>query len=65
MRTLVSTVFIGVSLMAAPAFAQQHPWVASCVYSSNCGTSWPGSLNNDQATARAHASHRVIRKLAQ
>ena len=64
MRTLLATVFIGVGLMSAPAFAQQHPWVSSCVYAGNCGAPWPGSLNSDQATARAHVSHRVIRKLA-
>jgi len=60
MRTLLTTVFVGVSLMAGPALAQQHPWVASCVYAGNCGAPWPGSVEN----AHAHASHRVIRNLS-
>lgn len=64
MRTLLSTVVVGVTLVAAPAFAQQHPWVASCVYAGNCGTAWPGTNINDQATAHARASHRVLKKLA-
>jgi hypothetical protein len=29
MRTLVSTILVGVSLIAGPAFAQQNPWVPS------------------------------------
>lgn len=33
MRTLVSTFVVGACLVAAPAFAQQHPWAPSSVYS--------------------------------
>ena len=29
MRTFVSTAIVGLTLVATPALAQQHPWVAS------------------------------------
>lgn len=32
MRTLVSTVVIGICLAAAPALAQQHPWVPNGIH---------------------------------
>jgi hypothetical protein len=34
MRTLVSTFLVGICLVAAPALAQQHPWVPSGAYTS-------------------------------
>jgi hypothetical protein len=37
MRTLFSTFLVGISLVAAPALAEQNnPWVASCVYTKSC-----------------------------
>jgi hypothetical protein len=50
MRKLVSIFLFAVSLIAGPAFAQQHPWVPSSVYA--------GTLSND---APARASSRSIR----
>ena len=41
MRTLVGSSLLGVSLIGSliggPALAQQHPWVAGCVYAGGCG----------------------------
>ena len=58
MRTRVATSVIGVSLLgmsliAGPAMAQQHPWVPSCVYEGGC---W-SVFSPPQAHARA--SHPV------
>lgn len=35
MRTLLGTVLVGLSLAAAPALAQQHPWVPNGIYIGN------------------------------
>jgi hypothetical protein len=43
MRTLISTILVGATLVAGPALAQQHPWVPSGV---NAPT---GSLSSDPA----------------
>jgi hypothetical protein len=51
MRTLVSTFVVGVCLVAAPAFAQQHPWVPSCVYTEGC--MYQGSVPNGRAFIRS------------
>ena len=34
MRTLIGTLIVGGLVVASPALAQQHPWVASDVYTS-------------------------------
>ena len=56
MRILVSTLLVGVCLAAQPALAQQHPWVAGCVYAGSCFS------GNGYALARAygrfHSGHR-------
>jgi hypothetical protein len=46
MRTLVSTIVVGVCLVGGPALAQQHPWVPSGTYTNN--------LQNGDAPARAY-----------
>jgi hypothetical protein len=46
MRTLVSTLLLGVCLVASPALAQQHPWVPSGMYT--------GSVTHGQAPARTY-----------
>jgi hypothetical protein len=48
MRTLVSTILVGATLVAGPALAQQHPWVPSGV---NAAT---GSLSNDDPAVTRH-----------
>jgi hypothetical protein len=48
MRKLVSTFLVGVSLVAGPALAQQHPWLPS-------GAAEPtGSLPNGDAPVQQH-----------
>jgi hypothetical protein len=56
MRILVSTFLVGVCLAAQPALAQQHPWVASCVYAGNCGLS--SSDVPARSYGRVHSGHR-------
>jgi hypothetical protein len=56
MRTLVSSFIVGVCLVASPALAQQHPWVASCVYDGNCF----GNIRHADASARADSRIRGI-----
>jgi hypothetical protein len=51
MRTLLSTFFVGVCLVATPALAQQNPWVPSNVYN---GTLFSGSASNSNVPARAY-----------
>jgi hypothetical protein len=51
MRTLVSTFLVGACFVAAPALAQQHPWVPSGVYSGNVYT---GNVRGGDAPARAY-----------
>jgi hypothetical protein len=46
MRTLVSTLLVGICLVAGPAFAQQNPWVPSGTYT--------GSLPNGDFPLRAY-----------
>jgi hypothetical protein len=46
MRTLVSTILVGLGLLASPALAQQHPWVPSGV------TEPIGKLPNGDSVAR-------------
>ena len=48
MRTVVSTILVGATLVAGPALAQQHPWVPSGV---NAPT---GSLPNGDPAATHH-----------
>ena len=51
MRTLFSTLVVGVSLVAAPALAEQHnPWVASCVYTKSCSDA--GNVAYGRASGR-------------
>jgi hypothetical protein len=50
MRTLIGTLLAGGFLLASPALAQQHPWVASCVYAGNCNTGSPAAYG--QASQR-------------
>jgi len=55
MRTLVSTFLVGISLaaVAAPALAQQHPWVPSDVYA--------GTVGYGQASQRHYQGLRAAR----
>jgi hypothetical protein len=46
MRTLVSTLLLGVCLVSGPALAQQHPWVPSGMST--------GSVSSGDAAARAY-----------
>ena len=46
MRTLLSTVVVGIAIAASPALAQQHPWVPSYIYTGSVQT----------ATAPAYAA---------
>ena len=48
MRTLVSTLLVGATLVAGPALAQQHPWVPSSVNASTA------SLPNGEPTETHH-----------
>jgi hypothetical protein len=48
MRTLVGTFLLGTCLVASPALAQWHPWVASCVYTKSCTET--GSVGYSQAS---------------
>ena len=47
MRTLVSTALVGLTLVASPALAQQHPWVPS-------GEQSVGSLPNGAPALSQH-----------
>ena len=51
MRTLVSTILVGISIAASPAFAQQHPWVPSDVYT--------GKVQNGYSFARTYGRMRA------
>ena len=51
MRTLVTTFALGVCLVAAPAMAEQHPWVPSDVYA---GSVYTGSVSTDAAPVGAY-----------
>jgi hypothetical protein len=57
MRTLVSTLLVGVCLVGSPALAQQHPWVPSCVYAGSC--MFPGNVRNGDLPARAYGHVRT------
>jgi hypothetical protein len=47
-RTLVSTIFVGVGLLASPALVHQHPWISS-------GVSEPiGKLPNGELPVPQH-----------
>jgi hypothetical protein len=52
MRRLVGTFLVGVSFVAGPALAQQHPWVADCVYTGGC--MHEGSSLKTDTSARAY-----------
>lgn len=59
MRTLLSTILVGVGLLASPALAQQHPWAASCVYTNSCVDT--GSVAYGQASQRHYKVPRGAR----
>jgi hypothetical protein len=59
MRTLVSTFLVGTCLIAAPALAQQHPWVASCVYTKSCVDT--GSVAYGKASQDHYKGPRAVR----
>lgn len=54
MRMFVSTFVVGACLVAAPAFAQQHPWVPSSVYSENGKA---GAAVSNRHVERAYGRH--------
>ena len=51
MRTLVSTVLVGICIAASPALAQQHPWVPGDVYT--------GKVQNGYSFARTYGRMRA------
>jgi hypothetical protein len=59
MRTVVSTFLVGTCLIAGPALAQQHPWVASCVYTKSCVDT--GSVAYGQASRDHYKGPRAAR----
>lgn len=70
MRTLLGTFLVGVSLVASPALAQQHPWVPSgtpvgslpngdpAVQHPWVPSAYAGRLPSGGAPARARADSR-------